>query len=121
MKIQKFEDLECWKKARELVRNIYQITKDKSFCRDYALVGQIVSAAISIMNNISEGFDSQSNKEFIRFLRYARRSTSEVQNCLYIAHDQNYIDTAIHLKSTKQIEETRKIIDGLLRYLKKTD
>ena len=120
MKIQKFEGLECWRKARELVKNIYQLTKCKGFSRDYNLIGQITSAAISVMNNISEGFDSQSNKEFIRFLIYARRSTAEVQNCLYIALDQNYINEGIHFELYRQAEETRKIIDGLLKYLRKT-
>jgi four helix bundle protein len=91
MNIIRFEDLDCWKEARVLTKNIYDFTKRPTFSKDYRLSGQITGAAISTMNNICEGFDSRSNKEFIRFLTYSRRSCSEVQNCLYIALDQGYI------------------------------
>jgi len=63
-----------------------------SFKKDYPLVDQITRAAISVMNNIAEGWASQSNNEFIRFLKYSRRSAAEVQNCLYIAKDQGYVE-----------------------------
>jgi four helix bundle protein len=78
VKIERFEDLECWKEARELTKTIYSFTKREGFARDLRLSGQVVGAAISIMNNICEGFDSGSNKEFVRFLFYSRRSCSEV-------------------------------------------
>lgn len=92
MLIKKFEDLECWKGARKLTQIIYQYTTNSKFHRDFRLSGQITGAAISVMNNMSEGFDSGSRPEFIRFLQYSRRSCSEVQNCLYIASDLKYID-----------------------------
>jgi len=111
--------LECWQEARRLMRMIYEITKNRSFSKDYRLRDQIVGAGISIMNNIAEGFDSQSNIEFIRFLRYSRRSTSEVQNCLYIALDQTYITEQTLDKIYQQANKTRQIIDGLIRYLRK--
>jgi four helix bundle protein len=85
MKITRFEDLECWQEARALTKTAYDYTKRSAFSKDYRLLGQMTGAAISIMNNICEGFDSKSNKEFIRFLTYSRRSCSEVQNCLYVA------------------------------------
>ena len=72
------------------------------------------------MNNISEGFDAGFNKEFIRFLTYSRRSCSEVQNCLYIASDQKYINETEFQDSYQHCEKVRKIIDGLIRYLKKS-
>ncbi len=118
MLIKKFEGLECWIEARKLTNQVYKISKEL-FPRDYRLKDQITGAAISIMNNISEGFDCHSNSEFIRFLVYARRSSSEVQNCLYIAQDQDYIDENIFIRTYQQAERTRKIIDGLIRYLKK--
>ena len=89
MKLRRFEDLECWQVAREYVRFLYQLAKKNPFCRDLRLVGQITGAGISIMNNIAEGWASQSNPEFIKFLKYSRRSSAESQNCLYIAMDQN--------------------------------
>ena len=118
MTIKRFEDMKCWQKARELTRVIYDYVKRDRFSKDFRLSGQITGAAISIMNNISEGFDSGSNKEFARFLSYSRRSCSEVQNCLYIALDQEYIVEENFQKTYLDCEETRKTIDGMIRYLK---
>jgi len=119
MKIIRFEDLECWKEARGLTKSVYDYTKRSAFSNDFRLSGQISCAAISVMNNICEGFDSKSNKEFIRFLTYSRRSCSEVQNCLYIALDQNYISENEFQNTYDHCAKIRKIIDGLIRYLKK--
>ena len=117
-KIKRFEDFECWQESRDLTRSIYDYIKRSEFSKDFRLTGQISGAAISIMNNICEGFDSKSNKEFIRFLTYSRRSCSEVQNCLYIALDQEYISDEEFYFSYKHCAKVRKIIDGLIRYLK---
>ncbi|RPJ15928.1 MAG: four helix bundle protein [Deltaproteobacteria bacterium] len=84
MKIERFEDLECWQAARALTKSIYGYARRAGFSMDYRLSGQITGAASSIMNNICEGFDVRSDREFIRFLFYSRRSCSEVQNCLYL-------------------------------------
>lgn len=119
MKIIRFEDLECWQHARDLTKMIYELVKKKHFLADYRLRDQITGAGISVMNNIAEGFDSQFNNEFIRFLRIARRSIAEVQNCLYVAVDQKYIDSKEFDRVYEQCRKTRKIIDGLLRYLRK--
>jgi four helix bundle protein len=118
MKINRFEDLECWQAARSLTQSIYRHTRRTNFSRDYRLSGQITGAASSIMNNICEGFDARADKEFIRFLFYSRRSCSEVQNCLYIALDQEYISTEEFHQVYDHCAQIRKIIDGLRRYLK---
>ena len=118
MKINRFEDLECWQEARVLTKTTYDYTKHTDFLKDFRLSGQITGAAISIMNNICEGFDSRSNNEFIRFLTYSRRSCSEVQNCLYIALDQKYISEKEFQNTYDHCAKIRKIIDGLIRYLK---
>ena len=91
MKIERFEDIKAWQLARELTSQAYRMTKKTRFARDYELKGQIQSAAGSSMHNIAEGFDSETNAEFIRFLRYAKRSCSEVQSELYVALDHEYI------------------------------
>jgi len=119
VRIKRFEELECWQEARKLTKNIYTYIKRPDFAKDFRLSGQISGASISIMNNVSEGFDSRSNNEFVRFLTYSRRSCSEVQNCLYIALDQNYILKKEFSSTYKHCEKVRKIIDGLIRYLKK--
>jgi four helix bundle protein len=118
MTVKRFEDLECWQEARELTRRIYKIIKRQDFAKDFRLRDQITGAAISVMNNIAEGFDSSSDAEFVRFLSYARRSVSEVQNCLYIALDEDYIQDSDFNTIQEQAIKTRKIIDGFRRYLK---
>ena len=110
--------MECWKKARALSQMIYSSTKRPDFSKDFRLAGQITGAVISIMNNIAEGFDSVSNREFVRFLTYSRRSCSEVQNCLYVAIDQRYLGEKDFDNMYALCAEVRKIIDGLIKYLK---
>ena len=93
MKIERFEDIEAWQPveslqverlAYELTRKVYRLTKKPGFAKDYGLKRQIQDAAGSSMHNIAEGFDSETNAEFIRFLRYAKRSCTEVQSELYV-------------------------------------
>jgi four helix bundle protein len=120
MKIRKFEELECWQEARRMCRSIYSYTRRSRFVKDFRLSDQMRGAAISVMNNISEGFDSNSNKEFIRYLTYSRRSCSEVQACLYVAMDQAYINEKEFRAAYKHGEKVRKIIDGLIRHLRKS-
>jgi four helix bundle protein len=117
--IKKFEELECWQEARKLVNMVYEaINNSADFQKDFRLNGQITGAAISVMNNIAEGWASQSNNEFIRFLTYSRRSCAETQNCLYIALDQKYMTENGFQEIYDQGLKTTKITDGLLRYLR---
>jgi four helix bundle protein len=119
VKITRFEDLECWKEARKLVNIVYDtILSSKSFQLDYRLRDHSTGAAISIMNNISEGWASQSNPEFIKFLTYSRRSCAEVQNCFYVALDREYVTEKIQKEIYNQATKVMMIIDGLLRYLR---
>ena len=119
MKIERFEDLECWQQTRVLVNMVYSaINNSSGFKKDYRLVDQITGAAVSVMNNIVEGWASQSNAEFIRFLTYSRRSSAEVQNCAYVALDQHYISENSFKEIYDQALKAMKIIDGLLRYLR---
>ena len=118
MKVNRFEELECWKQARALTGFVYDLCDSRSLGRDRRLRDQITGASISIMNNIAEGFDSLSNTEFKRFLSYSRRSVSEVQSCGYVALDRKLITQEDFRFLYDQSEITRKIIDGLLRYLR---
>ena len=68
MKIERFEDIEAWQLARELTRKVYCLTKKQGFAKDYGVKRQIQDAAGSSMHNIAEGFDSETNAEFVRFL-----------------------------------------------------
>jgi four helix bundle protein len=119
MKIERFEDIEAWQLARELTRKVYHLTKKPGFVRDYGLKKQIQDAAGSSMHNIAEGFDSETNAEFIRFLRYSKRSCTEVQSELYIAIDEEYISPDEFKDVYEQARRTRAAVRGFINYLKK--
>jgi len=119
-KITRFEDLQAWQKARQLANAIYDLAQNPRFARDFRLRDQICDAAGSVMHNIAEGFDSGSGPEFIRFLKMARRSASEVQSELYLAMDRKYI-TADELQVTYDLaSECKPFINGLISYLRKS-
>ena len=118
-KIERFEDLKSWQKARQLANVIYSLSADGSFSHDYELRSQIRRAVGSAMHNIAEGFDAGTDAEFARFLKMSRRSASEVQSQLYLALDRNYI-TEDQLKSTYQLAaDVKKLTNGLIIYLTK--
>lgn len=119
-KIQRFEELQSWQKARQLVNLIYDLTEHPRFAKDFRLCGQIQDAAGSVMHNIAEGFDSGTNPEFIRFLKISRRSASEVQSELYLALDRKYINPDELAKAYDMATETKKLINGMIGYLRKS-
>ena len=120
MKIEKFEDLECWKEARILVNMVYEaIHSNGRFERDYGLRGQVTDAAVSSMSNIAEGFSRHSNKEFAQFLFISKGSVSEVQSILYVALDQTYINRDSFNGIYSQAEKVSKLTSGLINYLLK--
>ena len=90
--VRRFEDLQAWQKARELVREIYTTSADGRLSKDFGLRDQVCRAAVSAMSNIAEGFARGSDKDFAHFLDIARGSSLEVQSLLYVALDVGYID-----------------------------
>jgi len=118
-KIERFEDLQSWQKARSLTNVIYDLSEDGKFSKDYELRNQIRRAAGSVMHNIVEGFDAGTNPEFVRFLRMARRSASEVQSQLYLALDRQYITDSELKKVYDLATEVKKLINGMIGYLNK--
>lgn len=119
MKIDKFEDIQSWQEAKELTNLVYEICKKLDFSKDFGLRDQIQKASVSIMANIAEGFDSQSDIEFIRFLNYSRCSASEVQSHLYVALEQKYINNDDFHKIYNKCKETKRLIGGFIKYLKR--
>ena len=89
MKVVKFEDLIAWQKAQDLAVEIYSAFEQT---RDFAFRGQIQSAAVSVSNNIAEGFDSGSKREFMRFLGIARNFSNEVKSLCYLAQRLKHIE-----------------------------
>jgi four helix bundle protein len=116
--IRQFEDLDSWKKARELTKVIYKITSNAHFSKDFPLKDQIRRAAVSITSNIAEGFEREGNREFIQFLSNAKGSCGEVRSQLYVALDEKYL-TSLEFEETKQLcTEVSRLISGLMNYLK---
>lgn len=118
MAIERFEDIEGWKKARVLTKLVYSFTRKDLFKKDYGLKDQITRASVSIMLNIAEGFDGGSDAEFARFLSYAQRSATEVMSCLYVAHDNEYISEEEFKHAYDLSGEARRLVGGLIKYLK---
>jgi len=118
MKIERFEEIEAWQLARELTRRVYRLTKKPGFAKDYGLKNQMQEAAGSSMHNTAEGFDAETNAEFIRFLRYAKRSCTEVQSELYVALDEDYISPNEFEEVYDQAGCTRAAIRGFINYLR---
>ena len=118
--IEKFEEIEAWQKARELTREIYRVTNQGAFAKDFGLRDQIRRASVSIMSNIAEGFGRGGNREFVQFLSMAKGSVSEVQAQLYVAVDAGYLakDQFDQLYSLSQ--STGNLIGGFIRYLNKS-
>ncbi|OUL27164.1 four helix bundle protein [Nostoc sp. RF31YmG] len=112
-KVERFEDLIAWQKSRILTKNIYQVTQQGDFARDFGLSGQIQRAAVSIMSNIAEGFERTHLGEFHQFLSIAKSSCAELRSQLYVALDVGYISQIQFNQLLEQAEEVAKIIGGL--------
>ena len=114
----KFEEIECWKRARELTRRVYEITNRAAFARDFALKNQIRRASVSVMSNIAEGYDRSGTAEFVHFLATAKGSAAEVKCQLYVAADQGYIQEDDFIKLSALASETGSMVAGLIKYLR---
>jgi four helix bundle protein len=121
MRVRKFEELETWKRARELTNRVYQASATSGFSRDFGLKNQIRRAAISILSNIAEGFERGGDKEFLQFLAVAKGSCGEVRAQLYIAVDQGYLSQELFEELSNNVREIGRMISGLMKYLSKSD
>jgi len=116
--MKRFEEMKVWLSARALVRSIYAVSRTPLFVKDYGLCNQIQRAAVSIVSNIAEGAESQSNSSFCRFLYSARASAAEVRTQLYLALDLNYISDADCARLVSQSESISRQITGFINYLR---
>jgi four helix bundle protein len=117
MKIKRFEDIEAWKKGKELVTTIYGLTGNGNFAKDYGLRDQIRRGCVSVMSNIAEGYARQTDKEFVQFLYIAPGSVAEVQSQLYIAQDLNYLSGEQFDEVHKLSGEVARLVTGFAKYL----
>lgn len=118
--IKRFEDLEIWQMARDIAKNIYEITKKKTIKYDFSLIDQLRRLSGSIMDNIAEGFERDGNKEFIQFLSYAKGSSGETRSQLCRAIDQHYIDESEFKYLYDKLISVSIKIKNMMSYLKKS-
>jgi len=119
--IERFEDIGAWKRARELTRKIYGISRDGALSRDFGLKDQIRRAAVSSMSNIAEGFERDGTQEFIHFLTMAKGSVGEVRSQLYVALDEGYISQQQFEDLYQDAEAISKMVASFIKYLQSTD
>lgn len=112
-KVNRFEDLIAWQKARELCRRVYETTRTGPLARDFGLRGQIQRAAVSVMSNIAEGFDRHRLTEFHQFLSIAKASCAEVRSILYVLVDTGYIEEDQFTELRDMAEEVTRIVRAL--------
>ena len=115
--ITRFEDINAWQTARELTNNVYKLTSQLGFSRDFGLRDQIRRAVVSVMSNIAEGFESRTDVQFIHYLGLARASAGEVRAQLYIALDQGYISDEKFKEPYAPAEKCACQIAGIISYL----
>ncbi len=117
--IKKFEDIVAWQKALELNKIIYQLTQTDTIKKDFSFTDQIRRSSLSIVCNIAEGFERQSDKEFSRFLHIAKGSAAEVRALLYVAKSLDYINDKQFEELLTKIVDIGNLVYGLIKYLNK--
>ena len=110
--IKHFEDIEAWKTARQLTVLIYRLTEQGSFAKDFGLKDQIRRAVVSVMSNIAEGFESQTQAQFVRYLGHAKASAGEARSQLYVALDVGYL-------TKEQFEQAFELSDKVIRQIQR--
>ncbi|MEK7763809.1 MAG: four helix bundle protein [Nitrospirota bacterium] len=115
-----FKDIEAWQNARKLTRDIYAISHDGAFAKDFGLRDQIRRASVSIMANIAEGHERSGTGEFVQFLSMAKGSAGEVESHLCVALDLGYLDQSTFERMSSATTETARLIGALMHYLRKS-
>ena len=119
--VQRFEDLNVWKMAREFCRDVFRITCYEQFSKDFRLRDQIRGSSGSIMDNIAEGFERDGNKEFVQFLAMAKGSCGESRSQIHRAFDCQYVENEEYQTLCQKTIDMSKAISALINYLKQSD
>ena len=116
-KIEKFEDLEIWNISRDICKDIEILLETTSLGKRYALKDQMDRSSGSIMDNISEGFERNGNREFINFLSYSKGSCGELKSQLYRSLDKKIISDEQFRITSEKIELVKNKIGAFMKYL----
>jgi four helix bundle protein len=115
LKINRFEDIIAWQKAKLLTINVYKTFEDS---KDFSFKDQIQRASISVMNNIAEGFERKIDNEFKHFLFIAKGSCGEIRSMLYIAKELKKINETKFVELFSLSEEISKMLSALIKSIK---
>lgn len=118
--IRRFEEVEAWRTARQLTREVYSFSAKGAFGRDFALRDQMRRAAVSVMSNIAEGFESRTGMLFLEFLGRAKGSAGELRAQAYVAHDAGYLTGEQTAGLCDRCEKCSSQISRFMEYLKRT-
>jgi four helix bundle protein len=118
MKIEKFENLEIWQKAIDLYVEVYHASENGKLAKDFSAKDQLKRAALSISNNIAEGYEYDNNPDFIKFLKYSKGSAGEVRSMFHAFHRTGQINDLEHERLVLAATEISKKINGFIKYLK---
>ena len=110
-----FERLHAWQASRDLTNHVYQLCRREPLARDFVLCDQLRRAAVSVMNNIAEGWESRHTAEKAQFYNIARRSCGEVRSMSYLLADQHYLSESEQLDLRDRCISSGKLVSGLLR------
>jgi len=114
-----FEELPVWKSARKITQVIYRLSNQGSFSRDFGLRDQIRRASVSVMSNIAEGFESETQALFITYLGRAKASAGEIRSQIYIAKDLEYITQDEFNQTIQMVRDCSRQLFGYIKYLKR--
>jgi four helix bundle protein len=117
-KIKSFEELELWKEAVAIGVSIYKLTSQGKLVKDFSSKDQLRRAAISISNNIAEGFEYNNNKVFVRFLGYAKGSAGELRSNLFVLKEADMIDSDEYNSLHTRLMKSSRNIKGFIKYLR---
>ena len=120
-KIERFEDILAWQKARVLTKDIYACAKTGLFARDYGVRDQVQRASVSAMANIAEGFERGGDREFLQFLSNSKGSCGEVKSHLYVALDQNYLTQLNFDQLYGKADEVSRLVGGFMNHLRQSE
>ena len=120
-KVKSFEELNWWKESRVFNQSVYKITSNEYFNKDFDFRRQLRRASISVSSNIAEGFERNTDKEFIYFLYVSKGSAGELRSQLYLAFDLKYINKNEFKELHEQITKVSKMLSGLIKYLENSN
>ena len=118
--ILRFEEIEAWQTARELTKLVYQLSNQGAFSRDFGLRDQMRRAAVSVMSNIAEGFESRTRPLFVDFLGRAKASCAEVRAQAYVCIDVGYVSQDEFEHVTLLGDRCARQIRGFINYLQRS-